>query len=111
MSKCEHDNYNDYFETCGDCGMSRLEIEELEEKEKDGDKFYYVYSWLEDKKSSKYVSLFNALDREDVLSVIVYNGTWWTEKNSSQDGLSDAQHNTLAGIMQKQFNKVWLYSI
>lgn len=59
--------------------------------------FNEVYAYAGARK--KYRSLYNALNREDVQSVIVHNGHWWTEQHSHSRGLSEAQYRALDEVV------------
>lgn len=59
---------------------------------------------------SKNHSLFVALDKENICSVILDGNIYWTETPSMySEGLTDKQHETLAKIMKEHFNANWLY--
>ena len=68
--------------------------------------FYEVYRLAE----TKAHSLFIALDCENIQSIILDNGIWWTEKNTYSKGLSDKQHKQLNKIMQDTYKAEWLYN-
>lgn len=73
--------------------------------------FNNVYEHLNTKRGAADTSLFNALNREDIHSIILNHGVWWIEKNSLSTGLTDAQHETLKRIMQQLYNASWLYDV
>ena len=54
--------------------------------------------------------LFVALDHENICSVILDGGIYWTERPSVySDGLTDKQHKQLAKIMRGHFGAEYLY--
>ena len=55
-------------------------------------------------------SLFVALDKEHIQSIILNGDTYWTEKSTYSKGLTNNQHKQLAKIMLKEYNAKHLYN-
>lgn len=55
-------------------------------------------------------SLFVALDKENVISIILDGSTYWTEQNTYSKGLTQLQHKQLAKIMKENYQAKYLYA-
>lgn len=69
--------------------------------------FPQVYNYTKGK--PEFASLFDALDREAVISIIMQGGNRWTEQGTYSDGLTDTQHEQLKTIMQDKYHAHYLY--
>ena len=74
------------------------------------DVFVEVYKHLEQYKGSNYKSLFDRLDREAIVGIILDGNIYWTERNMISDGLTDRQHELLAEVMKRKYGATWLYA-
>ena len=73
--------------------------------------FEQVYLLTQERHGAEYKSLFNALDHENICSVIIDGDIYWTERPSVySDGLTDAQNKTLNKLMLKEFQAQSLYN-
>ena len=69
-----------------------------------------VFSEVYERAFSTAHTLFTQMDKEQICSVILDGGTYWTERTSVySDGLSTVAHRQLAKIMSELYQAKYLY--